>query len=229
MDERKIQKSFIDQITGRKKVKSKSIGIYKYLVHHSFYDVLTSAYPVFFNLIKEKNLIKEFDKSIFRFMQTSALSPYMWKMPNEYRKFIKKSRFLKNIKYLDDLLHFEYSELYLFMQKNTSKKHTKFNMTNNYQISKNILLHKYQYNVLTSNFEYKEETSVLGYFDFTLQEVAYRPMNNLLFQFLKFIDKEVSLKSNLKLFLKKNKIPYNAYAKEFAQALKELSNKKVLV
>jgi hypothetical protein len=229
MDERKIQKSFVDQITGRKKVKEKSIGVYKYLVHHSFYDVLTNTYPIFSNLIKKKNFIKEFDKSIFKFMQTSAISPYIWQMPNEYRKFIKKSKFLKKIKYLDDLLHFEYTELYLFMQKNKSKKHTKFNMTNNYTISKSVLLHKYQYNVLASNFEDKEKTFVLGYFDFKLQEVAYRPMNDLLFKFLNFIDKKISLKSNLRLFLKKNQIPYKDYVKEFEKALKELANQKVLV
>lgn len=229
MDERKFQKSFINQITGRKKVKKKSIGVYKYLVHHSFFDVLINAYPIFFTLINEKSLTKEFDKSIFKFMQTSAFSPYMWEMPNEYRKFIKKSKFFKNIKYLDDLLHFEYTELYLFMQQYKIKKSIKFSMTRKYKISKSIVLHKYKCNVLLSNFEQKEEVCILGYYDFKLQEVTYRPINDLLFQFLKFINKEISLKFNLRLFLKQNKISYKDYAKDFEKVLKELENKMVIV
>ena len=93
MDERKIQKNFIDQVKGKKKVQKKSIDVYKYLVHHSFFEVITNAYPEFYKIIKIKSLEKEFDKSIFKFMQTKAFSPYIWEMPNEYRKFLKKSKF----------------------------------------------------------------------------------------------------------------------------------------
>ena len=126
MDEQKIQKSFIDQIKGKKKVQKKSIGVYKYLVHHSFFDVLIHAYPEFYKIIQEKKLEKEFDKSIFKFMQTNAFSPYMWEMPNEYRKFLKKSKFFSKYNYIHDLLRFEYSELFIFMQKKTKEKKAPF-------------------------------------------------------------------------------------------------------
>ena len=55
MDERKIQKDFIDQVKGKTKVKKKSIGVYRYLVHHSFFEVLTNAYPEFYHIIKNEN------------------------------------------------------------------------------------------------------------------------------------------------------------------------------
>ena len=229
MDERKIQKSFIDQIKGKKKVKKKSIGVYKYLVHHSFFDVLIHAYPEFYKIIQDQKLEIEFDKSIYKFMQTKAISPYIWQMPNEYRKFLKKSKFFKNLKYLSDLLHFEYSELFIFMQKEVRQKSHTFKMTKNYKISKQITLYKYNYDVINKIFDKKEEICLLGYFDTTLNEVAYRPLNTLLYSFLKFIDKNQSLKVNLRLFLKKTKISYKDYAKEFEKALKELFHQKVLV
>lgn len=229
MDERKIQKSFIDQVKGKKKVKKSSIGVYKYLVHHSFFEVITNAYPEFYQIIQEQKLEIEFDKSIFKFMRTKAFSPYIWKMPNEYRKFLKTSKYFNNLKYLDDLLHFEYSELFIFMQKEIKIKKHPFTMKKEYKVSKHISLHKYNYNVINKSFNTKEELYLLAYFDTTLNEVAYRPLNNLLFSLLKYIDKNKSLKVNLRLFLKKNKISYKDHAIEFKNVLKELYNQRVLV
>jgi len=229
MDERKKQKNFIDQVKGKKKVQKSSIGVYKYLVHHSFFEVITNAYPEFYQIIQEQKLEKEFDKSIFKFMQTKAFSPYIWKMPNEYRKFLKKSKYFNNLKYLNDLLHFEYTELFIFMQKEIKVKKNPFMKKKQYKLSKLISLHKYNHNVINKTFNKKEELYLLAYFDTKLDEVAYRPLNNLLFEFLKFIDKDISIKVNLRLFLKKNKISYKVYAKEFEKVLEELYNLRVIV
>ena len=229
MDERKIQQSFIDQIKGKKKVKQKSIGVYKYLVHHSFFEVICNAYPLFYEIIKENKLEKEFDKSIFKFMQTKAYSPYIWEMPNEYRKFLKKSKYFKKMKYLKDLLYFEYSELFIFMQKKQKKNKHPFKMSREYKLSKNVSLHSYKYDVINQNFDTKEDSHILGYFDVNADEVVYRPLNILLFSFLKSINSSKSLKVNLRLFLKKNKISYKQYSQEFEQVLEELYNQEVLV
>lgn len=229
MDERKIQKNFIDQVKGKKKVKKSSIGVYKYLVHHSFFEVLTNAYPEFYQIIQDQKLEIEFDKSIFKFMQTKSFSPYIWKMPNEYRKFLKKSKYFRNLKYLDDLLHFEYSELFIFMQKEIEANQQAFSMESKYKVSKQITVHKYNCNVINKTFNIKEELYLLAYFDTNLNEVAYRPLNNLLFAFIKFIDKKISIKVNLRLFLKENKISYKVYATEFEKVLEELYKQRVLV
>lgn len=229
MDERKIQKSFIDQIKGKKKIQKKSIAVYKYLVHHAFSDVIINAYPEFYKIIQKKKLHKEFDKSLYKFMQTKAYSPYIWEMPNEYRKFLKKSNFFKKLKFLNNLLHFEYTELFIFMQKEIKQKKHSFKMSKQYTISKNITLHKYNYDVVNKSFDKKEPFYILGYFDKELNEVVYRALNKLLFLFLKFIDKKETLKVNLRLFLKKHNISYKDYAKGFEQALEELNSKKVLI
>ena len=229
MDERKIQKSFIDQIKGKKKVTKKSINVYKYLVHHSFFEVITNAYPEFYAIVQNKKLEKEFDKSIFKFMQKSALSPYIWKMPNEYRKFLKKTNYFKKIPYLQDLLYFEYSELFIFMQKKTLNKHYKFSMNNKYKISKHISLKKYNYDVINKVFHEKKQCFILGYFDKQTSDVVYRPLDKLLYDFLKFIDKKESLKVNLRLFFKQNNLSYKDYAEVFKNVLNELYNNKVIV
>jgi hypothetical protein len=229
MDERKIQKSFIDQIKGKKKVQKDSIGVYKYLVHHSFFDVLINAYPEFYKIIEKQKLHKKFDKSIFKFMQTNAFSPYMWQMPNEYRKFIKKSKFFTNFPYIHDLLHFEYSELFIFMQKKIKDKKHSFNTNKKYNLSKNVLLHRYHYDVINKNFNKKEKVFILGYFDYNLEEVVYRPIDRLLYLFLKNIDKEENIKVNLRIFFKKYKLGYKDYAKSFEAVLEELFQQKVLI
>jgi len=229
MDERKEQKSFIDQVKGKKKIQKSSIGVYKYLVHHSFFEVITNAYPEFYTIVKNKKLEKEFDKSIFKFMQKSALSPYIWKMPNEYRKFLKKTNYFKNLPYLQDLLYFEYSELFIFMQKNRLKKHYKFRMGNKYKLSKYASLKKYNYDVVNKVFNKKNQCFILGYFDNETDDVVYRPIDKLLYHFLKFIDKKESLKVNLRLFFKQNNLSYKEYAEVFKNVLNELYSKKVIV
>jgi len=229
MDERKIQKNFIDQIKGKKKVQKKSIDVYKYLVHHSFFEVITNAYPEFYKIIQAKKLDKEFDKSIFKFMQTKAFSPYIWQMPNEYRKFLKKSKFFKNFNYFQDLLHFEYTELFIFMQKKQKLKKQKFSMSKSYKLAPNITLHRYKYDVVNKNFKSKNTLFLLGYFDQENQDVIYRPLDTLLYSFLKFINKEESLKVNLRLFLKENNISYKEYIEVFETVLNELYNQRVIV
>jgi len=228
MDERKIQKRFVDQVKNKTKVTKDSIGVYKYLVHHSFFEVISNAYPIFYEIVLDQKLEKEFDKSIFKFMQKKAFSPYMWEMPNEYRNFLKKSKYFKNIKYLDDLLYFEYSELFIFMKKKKRNEKKTFNLSNKYQISKYVSLYKYNYDVVNRNFIDKSEYFILGYFDNTQNEVVYRPLNILLFSFLKSLNHEKSMKTNLKNFLKENDISYKEYKNEFKKVLEELYIQEVL-
>ena len=229
MAKKNIQKSFIDQIKGKKKVQKKSIGVYKYLVHHSFFEVLTNAYPEFYQIIKEKKLEKEFNKSIYKFMQKKSISPYIWKMPNEYRKFLNKSKYFKNLKYLPDLLHFEYSELFIFMQQKPKNLKYTFNISKTYTLSKNVVLHKYSYDIVNKNYELKNKIYLLGYFDNALQEVVYRPLNVLLYSFLKSLNKSENLKVNLHLFLQKNNLPKKTYLKEFKTVAEELYKQRVLL
>ena len=90
-------------------------------------------------------------------------------------------------------------------------------------------MHKYKYDIVNRDFKAKNTLYILGYFDTSLEEVVYRPLDKLLYSFLKSINKTESLKVHLRLFLKKNKISYKNYAEVFENILKELSEKKVLI
>ena len=83
--------------------------------------------------------------------------------------------------------------------------------------------------ITEKNFDKKEKTYLLGYFDYSLEEVVYRPIDRLLYHFLKTINKEENIKVNIRIFFRKNKIAYKDYAKSFEVVLEELFQQKVLV
>ncbi len=229
MKEHNLQKDFIEQITGKKDVEKDSIGVYKYLVYSNFFDVISNSFPIFYEVVQQNELEAEFEQSLYGFIQTSVLSPFLWKISNEYRKFIKSSQFFNTLEYRDELLYFEYSELYIFMQKKSKKPLEKFSFKNNYKLSNKVILQKYGYNFLNMNLEEKHKTYILGYFDFKLEEVVYREINVYMYKLLKSLSKTKTLKENLKIFMKKNGLSYKKYKEEFAIALAELYRKKVIV
>ena len=229
MQEHNLQKDFIEQITGKKDVKKDSIGVYKYLVYNNFFDVIRNAFPFFYKVVEQNNLEQEFEQSIYEFIQTSAFSPFIWKLSNEYRKFIKSSQFFNTLEYRDELLLFEYSELYIFMQRKSKKQLEKFSLKSHYKLSNKVILQKYNYNFLTMNLEEKQKICILGYFDYKLEEVVYREINIYMYKLLKSLTKTKTLKECLKSFMKKNDLSYKKYKDEFAVALAELYRKKVIV
>ncbi len=229
MKEHNLQKNFIEQITGKKTVKKDSIGVYKYLVYNNFFDVISGSYPQFYKVIQAKNFNKEFEDSIYQFIQTTPSSCFIWQMPNEYRKFLKATDFFKDLQYRDELLYFEYSELYIFMQKKSKKQRKTFSLKNHYKLSNKVVLKKYKYNFLNMNLEKKQKTYTLGYYDCKLQEVVYREINIYMYKLLKSITKTKTLKENLKSFMKTNSLSYKQYKEEFEIALGELYKQKVIV
>jgi len=229
MKEHNLQKDFIEQITGKIDVKKDSIGVYKYLVYNNFFDVISTSFPIFYKILQQKNLEKEFEESLYEFIQTSAFSPFIWKLSNEYRKFIKSSQFFHTLEYRDELLLFEYSELYIFMQKKSKKQLEKFSLKNHYKLSHKVILQKYNYNFLTMNLEEKQKTYILGYFDYKLEKVVYREINVYVYKLLKSMTKTKTLKEKLKSCMKKNGLSYKKHKEEFGVALAELYRKKVIV
>ena len=228
MPKHNLQKSFFHQITGKQKVSNAQIKVYKDLVYNNFFDLVVNAFPLFYGKVQEHKLKKELKKSIYSFMQTKAITPFIWKMANEYRKFIKKNRFFKQLNYVNDLLLFEYSELYIFMQKLHRKKQSKFSFKKHYSLSENILLKQYKYNILNHSYKKTDDLFVLTYFDFKLNEVAYRPINQVMYMFLKQIDDAISMKKNLKMFCAKYELDYLIHKEAFRSALIELYSKYIL-
>ena len=169
------KKFFLQTLKGEQKV-------YSSLVKKVYFDALSSAYPLFFSLVEKK----EFEKVVVEFMQLGAQSIEMWKMPNEFRKFIKKQKKFKSIAFANELLWFEWVEVKLMMKNYKHQKQEKFSYKNNYSISNSAVVKKLKYRVFEEgNFKQKGEFFLLSYYDFSTYRVLFMEISELMYTFLK--------------------------------------------
>jgi len=220
MRELNAQKEIVDIAFVNKKLPKDSQGlkIYKSLVFHRFYEVLSNGYPIFFQTISEK----KFEKLIYDFMRYGAKSTVMWKMPNEFRKFVKKSKVLKEVPYINDLLWFEWIEVALMMKNYKLQKKTKFSFKNEYKLNNNTILKKLQYKVFEDGgYDKKGEYYLLAYYDFNDFQVYYREIALPMYLFLKELDKN-GLQKAIKLIADMSDEKKKAVKEFFKEPLEEL-------
>lgn len=228
MSDIKKQKIFVDKvidITRAKKDEQKPIELYKDLVHHRFFEVISNANPIFYSLIKKKKL----KKIITKFIQSGAKTDFIWRLPSEFRVFVKNNKELfADMDYIDDLLWFEWIEIKLFMKDYDSFKKSKFNVLFSYDISKSAKIKKLSYKVYEKEFEIKGEYCVLAYYGFKEDEVIYREISPFMYEFLELITKHSIKKAIIKIS-RKYKLQPKELKKILMQALKELCSLGVLV
>jgi hypothetical protein len=228
MSDIKKQKIFVNKvidITKTKKAEKKQIELYKELVHHRFFEVLSNANPIFNSLIKKKR----FKKIVTNFIQSGARTDFIWQLPNEFRKFVKNNKNLfKDMDYVDDLLWFEWIEIKLFMKDYSRFKKSKFDTSYLYDISKSAKIKKLSYKVYEKEFTTVGEYCVLAYYDLNLEEVVYREISPFMYEFLKLIPK-LSIKKSILQISKKYKLDSKELKAILMQPLKELCSLGVLV
>ena len=56
--------------------------VYKELVFHRFFEVLSNAFPVFYEEVERER----FEKVIYEFMKYGAKTPVVWKLADEFRR-----------------------------------------------------------------------------------------------------------------------------------------------
>jgi hypothetical protein len=226
MRELNAQKEIVDIAFANKKLPKDSQGlkIYKSLVLHRFYEVLSNGYPIFFQTISEK----KFKKLVYEFMRYGAKSTVMWKMPNEFRKFIKKQKALKDIPFVNDLLWFEWIEVALMMKNYELQKNEKFSFKNEYKLNKNSVLKKLKYKVFEeANYENEGEYYLLAYYDFNDFQVYYREISLPLYLFLKELNKN-GLKKAIKLIADMSDEKKKSVKEFFKEPLEELVDLSIL-
>ena len=226
MRELNAQKEIVNIAFTKKKLPQNSQGlkIYKSLVLHRFYEILSNGYPIFFQKISEKR----FEKLIYEFMRYGAFSTAMWKMPNEFRKFVKKSKVLKDMPYVNDLLWFEWIEVALMMKNYKLQKKTKFSFKNEYKLNNNSILKKLQYKVFEDgSYDKKGEYYLLAYYDFNDFQVYYREISRPMYLFLKELDKH-SLQKSIKLIADMSDEKKKAVKEFFKEPLEELVGLNIL-
>lgn len=226
MRELNAQKELVDIAFANKKLPEDAQGlkIYKSLVLHRFYEVLSNGYPLFFEQVSEER----FEKLVYEFMQYGAKSTVMWKMPNEFRKFVKKSKVLKDIPYINDLLWFEWIEVELMMNNYKLQKSKKFSFNNEYKLNKNSILKKLKYKVFEDGSYDKEgEYYLLAYYDFNEYQVFYREISLPMYLFLKELNKN-GLQKAIKLIADMSDEKKKAVKEFFSEPLDELVGLNIL-
>jgi len=198
--------------------------VYSSLVKKVFFDALSSAYPLFYKEVDKK----KFEKIVCKFMQHGAKNIKMWKMPNEFRLFIKKKKLFREIAYVDDLLWFEWSEVKLMMKNYKTGLPQKFSYKNEYKLSKSCVMKKLKYRVFEKgSFEEKGTYYLLGFYDFMEYRIVYKEISFPLYIFLKKMDK-TGLKKTRKSISEMSDQSKKDVKKFFRDTLNELNSLHVL-
>ncbi len=97
------------------------IRVYQNLIRNNIEETLIKGYPLTCDLLSSdqwNTLVEDF------IARGKSTSPFLWRMPESFYHFVKKKRYQEkwNIPFLEELLHFEWIEIELFMQKDHSLK-----------------------------------------------------------------------------------------------------------
>ncbi|WP_331774592.1 hypothetical protein [Sulfurospirillum sp. 1612] len=203
--------------------KQKGLRAYRALIYNRFYEVLSHAFPIFFETIDHD----AFEKSIYEFMRYGAKTPYIWQVPNEYRKFIKAKNMLREDPFVDDLLWFEWIEIKLLMQTHQRPKNRLFHFKNTYRLASNARVKPLHFRVFEHRFEQKGEYFLLSYYDFEAQAVHYREIAPALYLFLKNLNTH-GLKKSIKILAHQSHESIKNVKQFLKPALQELCEQGIL-
>ena len=220
--EKDIQSKFFDSLINQEEGhENSSISVYQKLVYLRYEDVIKNAFPLFIENISEKEL----ENSILCFMRNTPKSPFVWKIPNLYRKFVKKNSFFDNKKYLYELLYFDWIEIKLCMKEYKDKKSKPFSYKKSYTLSNSVKIKGFEFDIINKEFDKERENYLIVYYDFDIDEVVYREVNPVIYFLLKSLGKNLSINKYLKKLCNENEIDFKEAKKLLKPILEELTSK----
>lgn len=224
--EREVQDRFFDIITNQKNnTPSNAFKVYQKLVYYRYSEIITSTFIQYCKNLSQEEL----DKTIFEFMKNPPKTEFVWKIANDYRKFVKKQKYFEDKKYMYELLYFDWIEVEIYMKEYKEKKVKDLSWNNKYKLSKSSRIKKFKYDVINGNYEEKRENFLIIYFDFNQNEVLYREINEVIYALIKKLDKKTIIKSALKELCKDNDINYKEAKTLLLEPLNELILNKALI
>ncbi|AXH08520.1 hypothetical protein CP960_10145 [Malaciobacter halophilus] len=222
--EEDIQNEFINIVTKRNKEEFKdAYNVYQKLVYYRYEEVIKNTFIEFKKYISAKEL----EESIRVFLKEPCSTEFVWKIANDYRKFVKKNRLFHDRKYLYDLLYFDWIELELSMQEYEYEQIKEFHYENSYKLSNSCRLKRFDYDILNANIEKKEENFAIIYYDFKDDEVKFRQINPVLFYLLKKINKTKNIQSHLLELCFENELDFQEAKEVLYEPLSELNSNGV--
>jgi hypothetical protein len=223
--EREVQDRFFDIITNQKNnTPSNAFKVYQKLVYYRYSEIITSTFIQYCKNLSQEEL----DKTIFEFMKNPPKTEFVWKIANDYRKFVKKQKYFEDKRYMYELLYFDWIEVEIYMKEYKEKKVKDLSWNNKYKLSQSARIKKFKYDVINGNYEEKRENFLIIYFDFNQNEVLYREINQVIYALIKKLDKQ-TIKSTLKELCKDNDINYKEAKTLLLEPLNELVLNKALI
>lgn len=215
--EREVQDKFFDIITNQKENKpTDAFKVYQKLVFYRYEDIVKSTFIQFVKDISEDEL----GNSIYEFLKNPAKTEFVWKIANDYRKFVKKQKLFHNRKYLYELLYFDWIEVEIYM-KEYKLKENDFSWDNAYSLSKSARVKKFDFDIINANHQEKRENYLIIYYDFKTDEVLFREINQFIYVLIKKL-KNSTLEFTLNEICKENEIELQEAKEILEEPLKEL-------
>lgn len=222
--EKKIQDRFFDILIDQKKgFSNSSIGVYQKLVYTRYEEVIKNSLPLFIKHISQKKLTKTIEK----FMKDTPKTPFVWQIPNDFRKFVKKNKLFNDKKYLYELMYYDWIEIELYMREYKLKKQDKFKYKDSYKLSKTARIKKFDFDIVGNDYNKKRENYVIIYYDFDSHDIIYREINPLIFYVLKNLNKKQSFEKSLQELCEENEIDLHETKKLLKEPFLELYEKRV--
>ena len=224
--EKDIEKRFFNNLLEQNEgFENTAINVYQKLVFMRYLEVIKNSFPLFIDEISEKKL----ESSVKFFMKETPETPFVWQIPNDFRKFVKKNKIFNDKKYLYELMYYDWIEIEIYMKEYKFKKQKKFSYKNNYVLSKSARIKRFDFDIINKEYKVKRENFVIIYHDFQSNEVVYREINQLIYVLIKSLNKKQSLQDILKEICKENEIDFKEAKALLKEPLEVLFDNKVLV
>lgn len=224
--EKNIEKRFFDNLLNQEEgFENTAINVYQKLVLIRYIEVIKNSFPLFIDEISQNKL----EKSVKAFMKNSPKTPFVWQIPNEYRKFVKKAKLFDDKKYLYELMYYDWIEIEIYMKEYKFKKQKKFSYKQKYILSKSARIKRFKFDIINKEYKRKRENFVVIYQNFKTIDVVYREINQLIFLILKRINKKQSLGDVLKEICKENELDFKEAKTLLQEPFEELFLNKVLI
>ncbi len=186
MRELEEQKMLLRTVFGSIDPAKQEVGLraQRSLVLHRFYEVISNAFPIWYGMVDKDR----FREVLYQFMQHGSKSHQIWRVPDEFRAFIKERNLFADTPYINDLLWFEWIEVELIMRKYSLCGSTEFGYDKEYVLGQNCALRGLDYKVFeTGKVDVPGDYKILAYYHFGDQKVYFREISEVLFVFLKQI------------------------------------------
>jgi len=198
-----LQRRFTDLIRGKgPDSASRRHRIYGKLLYYRFEEVIQNA----FGRLKQYMSENEWRDLIRAFIKEGGDSPYIWRLPDAFRRFAAKKI---SLPFAKDMMWFEWIEIELLMQTPPKKTSSKPEMKARYTLSKTARAKKLAYRVFErdddTKFRHagKSSSYVLVYLDPYKDQVMYLEITEFMYKLLKSLKKSTSLNAALQKLSKK--------------------------